>query len=748
MKTFISALAALALLAGGAAAQTAATMIPGTDAPFLDTSSGQALPCVGCTISSFAAGTNTPARTYVDSTLTTQNNTVITLDSAGYSPSGIWIGASCYKFLLKSAQGVTLRTQDHICDNAIDLRAALAGATGAAQIGYEAAGSSTLRTVAAKLGEVVSVEDFGATGNGTTNDSAACQAAETYVSALGGIVQFGPHTYVCNFLIDSNVWIRGAGVGATTIKSATGSNLDVLKGRHFAALTDTPIQGPPETRGDNFTRITDLTVDGNKSGNATGYGVRVWGHSMYWESLTVQNCATGGIWTEYSDGSGANYFAANPKLGDPEAWFGSIKTTENIGNGWTFQGPNDSVIRGLISTLDTGWGIITDTKQVGPTIYHLGTLEVLSAANCYGEGIGCYKAAANATILNWQSVTASDSPICITTDATDGSMHMYGMIVAGCTTYGIYLQGDRNIFSGSVSQNTIGMILQNAINNQIFLHGDTNGLALQVASESGANSISGVINVPAVLSDATSGGVFTGVADHNYYVQVVATGTPDKFQWQRDDVLPGAWTGPVNMTGGGQTLSDGVTITFAATTGHTAGSTWAIDAVAVGPTTGAATLNQLSAKVPDGSSFSAFVVGSTVNLNSYGNKTQNIVQIPSVLATASGQTFLTIRNQLLPNNYVQIYHTGNTGDGHVEVMGAGDLYLGESPAVPTHVGQLMILSHYAVASLPACTGASVHAQYGLAMATDLTSTTSGATATGGGALLHLVACSGSAWIVQ
>lgn len=143
-------LAALLILPP-ASAQTAASLSPSPNLQFFDASSGQSLPCVGCTVSTFAAGTSTPLRTYTDSTATTQNGVIITLDSNGYTTSGIWIGGVCYKYVLKNAGGSTVWSQDNICDNSQLLRVALTGATGAAQIGYRGASGDTTITTAAAL---------------------------------------------------------------------------------------------------------------------------------------------------------------------------------------------------------------------------------------------------------------------------------------------------------------------------------------------------------------------------------------------------------------------------------------------------------------------------------------------------------------------------------------------------------------------------------------------------------------------
>lgn len=75
------------------------------------------------------------------------------------------------------------------------------------------------------------------------------------------------------------------------------------------------------------------------------------------------------------------------------------------------------------------------------------------------------------------------------------------------------------------------------------------------------------------LNDATWGTGFNGAATAYYEVVIDGTGTPDTFKWR---VNGGAWTEDVAITGAAQTLSDTQTITFAATTGHTADDQWTI----------------------------------------------------------------------------------------------------------------------------------------------------------------------------
>ena len=76
------------------------------------------------------------------------------------------------------------------------------------------------------------------------------------------------------------------------------------------------------------------------------------------------------------------------------------------------------------------------------------------------------------------------------------------------------------------------------------------------------------------LDDATSGGTYSGSLKAEFRVEILTAATPDTFRWRKDN---GNWSAPVAITGGAQALSDSVTVTFAATTGHTVGDFWIID---------------------------------------------------------------------------------------------------------------------------------------------------------------------------
>lgn len=76
------------------------------------------------------------------------------------------------------------------------------------------------------------------------------------------------------------------------------------------------------------------------------------------------------------------------------------------------------------------------------------------------------------------------------------------------------------------------------------------------------------------LNDATFGGVYTGGATKTYQVKITAVGTPDSFQYSDDG---GSSFNGVNTqirSDGVQSLAEGVTIIFDATTGHTLNDVW------------------------------------------------------------------------------------------------------------------------------------------------------------------------------
>lgn len=158
---------------------------------------------------------------------------------------------------------------------------------GAEKVGYQLAGG-VVRDVAGKLGEFVSVKDFGAVGDGVTDDTDAIQAAIDAVRAVnGGTVYFPVGTYLVSSTIDLhqgsaiNLVIQGAGRGATTITTTA----DIVVFQHAEALVFC-----------DFSIIQNGTV---KTGRAFSTSTDKQAAYCVYERIVVNNFKYG-IWWRYS----------------------------------------------------------------------------------------------------------------------------------------------------------------------------------------------------------------------------------------------------------------------------------------------------------------------------------------------------------------------------------------------------------------------------------------------------------------
>lgn len=165
-----------------------------------------------------------------------------------------------------------------------------------------------------KLSDMVSVKDFGAKGDGVTDDTQAFLAAYNAKKQTGGKIYIPEGTYIAyNIPLDSGIYWQGAGVGATTITQPNGNNKDIFVTRDFNTLTGVGyLKDAPIGFG-----IKDLTVDGNyladyKSAaiggdtvmnNEKGYGVKIFG-SKYTIDIEIVNCAQVGFYSEAGDYTG------------------------------------------------------------------------------------------------------------------------------------------------------------------------------------------------------------------------------------------------------------------------------------------------------------------------------------------------------------------------------------------------------------------------------------------------------------
>lgn len=141
------------------------------------------------------------------------------------------------------------------------------------------------------------VKTYGAVGNGSTNDTAAIQAAiDAAVAADGGVIYFPPGTYEIQpassptdhiFNMGTtpplNLWFRGDGIGTSTIQVAA------------SAGDYKVIFGPSANSGASNVTFSDLTIDQNTANNPVASNITTYPRMVIWTNtgdadLTVVNC--------------------------------------------------------------------------------------------------------------------------------------------------------------------------------------------------------------------------------------------------------------------------------------------------------------------------------------------------------------------------------------------------------------------------------------------------------------------------
>jgi hypothetical protein len=217
---------------------------------------------------------------------------------------------------------------------------------------------------------VIDVRDFGALGDGVSNDSVAVQAAISAASA-GGVVLFPAGRFVIHttLQVDTNsVTIRGAGREATSLDwRGTGPLLQLDEddggvydtgsydgaGRNFAVLDIRLV-------GDFGSGLTAL-ANGLANYRAGSYGIRDWrGGSLHMERVIVRGFEYG-FWGIQSD---LNYFEHLIAFNNKTAfWCGPRCDQATWNHIWTFA--NDTVfsLNGVEHQLITHWASDTDGSE-------------------------------------------------------------------------------------------------------------------------------------------------------------------------------------------------------------------------------------------------------------------------------------------------------------------------------------------------------------------------------------------------
>lgn len=247
-------------------------------------------PLSGGKLYTYSAGTTTPATVYTNSSGAIPHTNPIILDAAGRIPGGeIWIDYSTqYKFVLYTSTNVLLGTYDNIF-----VTDALSSAATLPYYPPFSGAVTTNYTVANKLSQIISVKDFGATGDGLTDDTAALQSAASAVPSYATLF-FPAGTY----LVSGQVTFTTSNIAVVGQKAKivqTGANIKTL---YFVNCTDVEVSG---------LHIYGKGASDFNGGN-TSAGIN--GAALWFDTCTnlnvhdnfIENCAGGHIRSRY-DGS-------------------------------------------------------------------------------------------------------------------------------------------------------------------------------------------------------------------------------------------------------------------------------------------------------------------------------------------------------------------------------------------------------------------------------------------------------------
>jgi hypothetical protein len=267
------------------------------------------------------------------------------------TPTRFYVGSDC-SIQVKDKKGSVVYTS--LNGNIITLN----------DINFLQAGTGAVtRTALSKMREIVSVTDFGAVGDGVTNDSVAFQnAINSIANAQSGIINVPQGTFYIGTSLNlaSNLQIIGAGKGVTTLKGApriapngNTSSSNILTGTSVTNVV-----------------LKDMTFDGGiygptyLNGNLPALALVDFETS---ENVTVENCDLLGF--VYSDDGSLDPATSNYKVGALFAYDSSYISVKNVeyvsptyGNLIMFIECTHVMVDGAKSTFtNTGVNIINET---------------------------------------------------------------------------------------------------------------------------------------------------------------------------------------------------------------------------------------------------------------------------------------------------------------------------------------------------------------------------------------------------
>jgi hypothetical protein len=182
----------------------------------------------GALLDVFQAGTTTRISVFSDSDLSAALSNPVVANSSGVFPSVYWDNVQAVRVRVRESDGTVLGDADPYYSDGLS----------STDLSFLQSGTGAqTRTVQAKLRDTVSVKDFGAVGDGVTNDRAAIALA--VVAARGKQLVFPEGNYLINTDGGSITLEEVALIGENVLDGATAS-FDQGVNFHITGTTNSP----------------------------------------------------------------------------------------------------------------------------------------------------------------------------------------------------------------------------------------------------------------------------------------------------------------------------------------------------------------------------------------------------------------------------------------------------------------------------------------------------------------------------
>lgn len=458
-------------------------------------------PLAGGKITTYLSNTVTPAATYQNEALSTLNTNPIILNSRGEAT--IWLTPDVqYTFVLTDADDNLIQTVNDIY--------------GAFQVGSNVINASNVTYISTGSGAVpisqedwndqwITVKDFGAVGDGVTDDTAAIQAALN----TGKSVYLPDGIYKISAALApvGSQSLRGNSVQGCVINQSVASESGiVLTSKQFVYLSDFTINGAPASTavgiqiiGGGSNAIEDVLItafnDGLDVASTTPFRAT---------EIRSVDCLRHGIRVR-SNGSACV---------DPE--FTNCRSDGHGANAWSIEG----LVSGMFVTMAhanlSQDGLNVSSNADGQPAYLFFSQFIADSNSRNGISLGT----CNTIEFNncWSSNRGSGSNWLIGPTAFD--VRLLGGKVFNCNGHGITVQGNRTTIVGTSIEdvgidaaNTFdGINVQSAFNSftgvKVTSGANTTRFGIRMGLGSSNNTVtggSGVGNVSGAYSDVSGG---------------------------------------------------------------------------------------------------------------------------------------------------------------------------------------------------------------------------------------------------